>query len=105
MAWLPGDGPFPHKNYRNFLLKVDTFNRIITDVNMRSGKCDNVVSFENQRERRTRQNESQHVWKSFREEKKEDMLHLTDFHRAKMYNRVIKYLQNNTIQCPEDYNV
>ena len=34
MTWLSGDGPFPfpHKDYRNFLLKVKTFNKIIADV-------------------------------------------------------------------------
>ena len=102
MAWLPGDGPFPHQNYRNYLLKVNTFNRIITDVNSRSGKCENVVSFENEGERRTRLGQSQHVWKSFREDKPEEMMHLTDYHRAKMYNRVIKYFDNNTQKCTED---
>ena len=105
MAWLPGDGPFPHKDYRNFLMKVDTFNRIVTEMNASSGRCTNMVSFENEGERRTRKHQSQHVWKSFREEKKENMLHLTDYHRAKMYNRVVKYLKNNTVQCFEDYNV
>ena len=105
MAWLPGDGPLPHKDYRNHLYKVDTFNRIISEMNASSGKSTNVVSFENEGERRTRLHQSQHVWKSFREEKKEDMMHLTDYHRAKMYNRVIKYFENNTVNCPEDYNV
>ena len=105
MAWLPGDGPLPHKDYRNFLLKVDTFNKIIAEANNKHGKCDNVVSFENEGERRTRKRESQHEWRAFREKKREDMMHLSDYHRAKMYNRVIKYFENNTVQCPEDYNV
>ena len=105
MAWLPGDGPPPHPNYRNYLSKVDTFNEIIMGVNQRSGRCQNMVSFENEGERRTRLHLSQHVWNSFREEKQEDMMHLKDYHHAKMYNRVVKYFQKNTIMCQEDYNV
>ena len=30
------------------------------------------------------------------------MMHLKDYHRAKMYKRVIKYFKDNTIQCEED---
>ena len=65
---------------------------------------ENVISFENEGERRYN-GESQHEWRMWREEKKEDMLHLTDFHRAKCYNRIIKYFELNTTQCPQDFNV
>ena len=33
MAWLQGDGPEPTGNYRNLLHKVDTFNRLIGEMN------------------------------------------------------------------------
>lgn len=82
-----------------------TFNKIIEDANNRNGKSNKVVFFENEGEMRTRKRQSQHVWKSFREEQREDMMHLKDYNRAKMYNRVIKYLENNTVQCPTEYNV
>ena len=80
MAWLPGDGSFSHKEYRNYLSNVDTFNRIISEMTTNSGKCANVVSFENEGEIHTRLRQSQNFWKSFREEKKEEMMHLTDYH-------------------------
>ena len=102
MAWLPGNGPFPTSNYWNFLYKVDTFNKIIGDVNSTSGKCRNVVSFQNEGHRTARNGLPQHELRNWREEKPEDMLHLKDFLRAKMYKRVVKYFKESTIQCEED---
>ena len=105
-AWLPGNGPFPTTNYRNFLYKVDSFNKIITDVNLTSGRCQNMVSFENEGQRTVKHGKfkglAQHELRLWREDKPEEMMHLKDFHRAKMYNRVIKYFKENTIQCEED---
>ena len=102
MAWLPGNGPFPTSNYRNFLYKVDTFNKIIGEVNSTSGKCRNVVSFQNEGHRTARTGLPQHELRNWREEKPEDMMHLKDFLRAKMYKRVVKYFKENTVQCEED---
>ena len=103
MAWLAGDGPEPTTNYRNLLYKVDTFNRLMDEMN--SATLQSVVSFENEGQRTTRRGQQQHVWASWREPAREDMLHLTDFHRAKMYNRILKYFELNTIQCQKDSNV
>ena len=102
VAWLAGDGPLPTVNHRNLLHKVDTFNRLMDEMN--GATLQSVVSFENEGQRTTRQGVQQHVWRSWRESEREDMLHLTDFHRAKMYNRIIKYLQFNTTMCPQDFN-
>ena len=102
MAWLPGNGPFPTTNYRNFLYKVDTFNKIIGEVNTTSGMCQNIVSFQNEGQRTARNGLAQHEMRNWREEKEEDMMHLKDYLRAKMYKRVVKYFKENTIQCEED---
>ena len=48
MAWLPGDGPFPTLNYRNYLYKVDTFNKLINEMN--APTLQSVVSFKNEGE-------------------------------------------------------
>ena len=104
LAWRPSDGPPPTTSYRNYLHKVDMFNKMMEEVNASSGRCHNIISFENEGERRFH-GDSQHEWRMWREERKEDMLHLTDFHRAKCYNRVIKYLELSTTQCLRDYNV
>ena len=105
MAWLAGDGPFPTENYTNYLHKVDSFNRMIDEMNDSSDRCQKVVSFQNEGQRTTRSGQPQHVWKSWRETEKSEMLHLTDYHRAKMYNRIVKYFEGNTFQCKEDYNI
>ena len=103
MAWLPADGPFPTTTYRNFLYKVDSFNKIIGEVNTQSGKCSNIVSFQNEGQRTERRSgQGQHEWRNWREEKPEDMMHLKDFLRAKMYKRIVKYFAENTINCEED---
>ena len=105
MAWLPGDGPFPTGNYRNFLHKVDAFNKAIEELNASSGHCQRAISFENEGKRTTKGGKPQHVWRSWRENKAENMLHLSDYHRAKMFNRIVKYLDMNTVRCEEDQNV
>ena len=82
MAWLSGDGPFPTENYRNYLQKVDIFNKMIDEMNSSSGRCQRVISFENEGQRTTRGGQPQHVWSSWREKERQDMLHLilgTDF--------------------------
>ena len=94
MAWL-----FPTTNYHNFLY---TFNKIIGEVNTTNGKCQNIVSFQNEGQRTARNGLAQHELRNWREEKEEDMMHLKDYLRAKMYKRVVKYFKENTIQCEED---
>ena len=105
-AWLPGNGPFPTTNYRNFLYKVDTFNKIIEEVNSTSGRCQKMASFENEGQRTVKHGRfkglAQHEMRNWREEEPENMMHLKDYLRAKMYKRVIKYFTENTMQCEED---
>ena len=76
----------------------------LQELPLQSGHLQSVVSFENEGERTTRGGMPQHVWKSWREAEKQEMLHLTDFHRAKMFNRIVKYFEKNTSPCLEDYN-
>ena len=65
-----------------------------------------MVTFENEGQRTVKNGKfrglAQHEFRNWREDKPEDMMHLKDYHRAKMYNRVIKYFRENTIKCEED---
>ena len=68
MAWLSGDGLEPAGNYRNLLHKVDSFNRLMDEMN--AATLQSVVSFENEGQRTTRRGSPQPVWKSWREKEK-----------------------------------
>ena len=102
IAWLPGDGFHPIRNFHNLMYKVDTFNRIIGEVNTNSSMCENMVNFQKIGQYTTREGVRRHDWGSWREQRPEDMLHLKDHIRAKMYKKIIKYFEICTIHSKED---
>lgn len=97
-----------HEQFVDYGLKMKLMSQVVDKVNKKYKKAENICSLENFGKRRVFKQgimQNQHIMSKFREKDQTKKLHLTNSEKVKAYQKVIKYMQMNTIRCPEDENM
>ena len=94
--WHQDDGSYPSPNYINYKEVVDRINLKIQEFNILIGSA-HAPKFHEVGERGQKKGQKRtYMWEAFREERKDDMMHLKDIHRAKMVKLIIRYFEKGT---------
>ena len=94
-VWFKANGAVP-PNYISYEDKLNDVNERIKSFNELHHPNKMVVSFKNDGRRSLKKKGEQHVWASWRETTKSNMLHLADHMRVSMLNRIEKFYRMNT---------
>jgi hypothetical protein len=95
MYWHDADGELPIPNYINLRTVVDKTNLKIEEFNLQHG-VSSAPKFQGSGERKKGKNKRGYMFNAWREEKKEEMLHLKDPLRIKMTMAYVKYFEKAT---------
>ena len=94
MYWHPHDGPYPTPDYVNMKQVIEKVNLTIEAFNLKYGSS--TAPKLHQTATRGRKGKRVFMMDSFREEKKEDKMHLTDELMFDMTRRIIKHFEHGT---------
>ena len=94
LYWHVADGEAPTQDYVNYKDVVDRINLKIDEFNIQNGSGQAPSFLQRAGERGGKKR--MYMFGAWREERKEDMLHLTDPHRFKMVRHIVKYFQRAT---------
>ena len=96
LCWLEDDGPVP-SGFHNQLKNMKWLNMRIEELNSKTGvKVPKFHTFGVRKFTRYGKSTTKHRLEHWREEKREDMLHLTDNQRIKMGRQVNRYFLHET---------
>jgi hypothetical protein len=94
MYWKEGDGDYPTRDYYNMKEMIDRTNLEIEAFNLSNGrpKAPKI----HQAGERAKKGKRMYMWEAWREEAKQDKLHLKDKHRFRVTkNLVVKYFRTD----------
>lgn len=91
MYWMEKDGEYPTKDYINLKEVIDRTNLKIEAFNLKNGRS-NAPKL-HQAGERGKHGKRVYMWDAWREENKQDMMHLKDLHRFRL---VVKYFDKGT---------
>jgi hypothetical protein len=94
MYWMEKDGEYPTKDYINLKEVIDRTNLKIEAFNLKNGRS-NAPKL-HQAGERGKHGKRVYMWDAWREENKQDMMHLKDLHRFSMVRLVVKYFEKGT---------
>ena len=96
LYWHVDDGPPPTPDYVNYKLLIDTLNLKIEAFNIENG-CSSAPKLHQTGERPLDKGKKRkYQFQAFREEKREEMMHLKDHKRFKMVKCQVKYFAKAT---------
>ena len=106
LAWLPDNGPFPHKEYVNNKDKIDWLNQEIKKLNGKLGvrfpPCFHTYGVRTSTKKRVDRygqvhlrSVKSHRWEHWREIEPQNMLHLSTERRFKMGEALNRYFRFN----------
>ena len=96
LYWHQDDGPPPSPSYTNYKLLVDTLNLKIEAFNIENGASSAPKLHQTGERSLAKGKKRKFQFQAFREEKKEDMMHLKDDKRFKMVKCLVKYFAKAT---------
>ena len=96
LYWHLDDGPPPSPSYTNYKLLVDTLNLKIEAFNIENGASSAPKLHQTGERPLDKGKKRKYQFQAFREEKREDMMHLKDHKRFKMVKCLVKYFAKAT---------
>ena len=95
MYWREEEGEYPALDYFNMKEVIDRTNLEIEAFNIKNGRS-NAPKIHQAGERR-KKGKRENMWSAWREEAKQDKMHLTDIHRFRVTKKlVVRYFREGT---------
>ena len=96
LYWHKDDGPPPTPDYVNFKCLIDTLNLKIEEFNILNGASSAPKLHQTGERPLDKGKKRKFMFQAFREDKREDMMHLKDRRRFKMIKCLVKYFSKAT---------
>jgi hypothetical protein len=94
MYWKEDDGEFPTEDYFNLKEVIDKTNLKIQAFNLKIGRSNSPKL--HQAGERGKKGKRIYMWDAWREDSKQDMMHLKDPHRFNMIRLIMTYFEKGT---------